>query len=67
MKIKNYPKDPEGHEYLRYPFAPIMTSRGCPFGCTYCASTHFWQRKIRLRSPKNVVDEIEFLINNYGN
>jgi radical SAM superfamily enzyme YgiQ (UPF0313 family) len=24
--------------YLKYPFAPVLTSRGCPFRCTYCAS-----------------------------
>ncbi len=66
MPPQKYPKDPHGHEYIRFPYAPIMTSRGCPFNCTYCASKNLWKRKIRLRSPKNVVDEIEFLIKNYG-
>jgi radical SAM superfamily enzyme YgiQ (UPF0313 family) len=24
--------------YFHYPFAPVLTSRGCPFRCAYCAS-----------------------------
>lgn len=66
MPPTKYPKDPHGHEYIRYPYAPIITTRGCPFGCTYCASTNFWKRRIRLRSTKNIVDEIEFLVKKYG-
>ena len=61
-----YPQDPHGHEYIRAPYAPIMTTRGCPFKCSYCASTNFWKNKFRRRSPKNVVDEIEFLMKNFG-
>jgi len=36
---------------------PILTSRGCPFQCVFCARPS--GSKARLRSPKNVVDEIE--------
>lgn len=35
----------------------IMTSRGCPYGCTFCF--HENDRRFRARSAKNVVDEIE--------
>lgn len=66
MPIKRYTYGPHGHDYLRAPFAPILTTRGCPFSCTFCASTNLWRRRIRYRSPKNVVDEMEFLIQNYG-
>jgi radical SAM superfamily enzyme YgiQ (UPF0313 family) len=51
---------------LRSPVMPIMTSRGCPHGCTYCCTKLIFTRKVRFRSAKNVVDEIEFLIKNYG-
>lgn len=40
---------------------PIMTSRGCPFGCIYCVSWKTQGKMFRGRSAKNVVDEIEFL------
>jgi radical SAM superfamily enzyme YgiQ (UPF0313 family) len=44
---------------------PIMTSRGCPFKCTYCAS-HILNSGYRRRSPELVADEITFWHNNYG-
>ncbi len=39
----------------------VMTSRGCPFGCTFCASHTTLGRAFRGRSPNVVVDEIETL------
>ena len=44
---------------------PMITSRGCPFGCRYCSSSLFLGRKFRARSPKNVVDEIEWLVGDF--
>jgi radical SAM superfamily enzyme YgiQ (UPF0313 family) len=44
----------------------IITSRGCPFGCTFCSCTAFSGRKIRARSPENVVKEMEYLVNERG-
>lgn len=42
----------------------MMTSRGCPFNCTFCSSIKMW-KKARLFSAEYVVDEIEFLIKKY--
>ncbi len=39
----------------------IMTSRGCPFNCAYCASRNIWGRRVRLRSVDSVIDELEML------
>ena len=39
----------------------IMTSRGCPFNCSYCGAQVIWKRKVRRRSVQNVVREIEYL------
>lgn len=36
----------------------ILTSKGCPYRCTYCAS-HLLNSSFRIRDPVNVVDEIE--------
>jgi len=44
----------------------IITSRGCPFGCTYCSSEVIWHRKVRRRSVANVLKEVEYLINRSG-
>lgn len=48
-----------------FPIAPILTTRGCPYFCTFCASSVTWKRKLRQRSIENIVDEIEMLIKNY--
>ncbi len=45
--------------------AHIMASRGCPYGCIYCTTSYYWGRRIRYRSPKNVAEEIEFLVDKY--
>ena len=44
----------------------IMTSRGCPFDCSFCASPRMWGRRYRSRSPENVLAEIDELVNKYG-
>ncbi|MHC4617538.1 MAG: B12-binding domain-containing radical SAM protein [Planctomycetota bacterium] len=43
----------------------LMTSRGCPYNCSYCA-TSIWKRKIRYRSIDNIVEEIKLVISAYG-
>lgn len=44
-------------------FVPIITSRSCPFNCGFCSVHEVMGRKIRFRSPKNVIDDIDFLVN----
>lgn len=46
----------------RFPVAPVMTSRGCPYGCTFCAGHAVTGKKIRLRSVGKILDEIELLV-----
>ncbi len=48
------------------PAVNIMTSRGCPFACSFCATPINWGRHVRMRSPENVVREIELLKARYG-
>jgi len=42
----------------------IMATRGCPYGCTYCA--HMFGRRVRKRSVENVLDEMLLLKKKYG-
>ena len=45
---------------------PVMASRGCVYACNFCTAVKMFGRKHRVRNPKNVVDEIEFLQKTYG-
>lgn len=51
---------------MAWPQVAIISSRGCPGDCSYCSIHSVWGHTWRGRSPKNVVDEMEFLIKNYG-
>ena len=45
----------------------LLTSRGCPFKCTFCSAPKFtYSKKVRHRSSKNVRQEIEHVIQKYG-
>ena len=44
----------------------LTTSRGCVYWCEFCTTVRMHGRKYRMRSPKNVVDELEFLNKTYG-
>jgi radical SAM superfamily enzyme YgiQ (UPF0313 family) len=58
---------PKHEAFCRTPrgVGPIITTRGCPFKCTFCATMPLLKNKIRFRSIKNVVDEIEYMINTF--
>ena len=43
----------------RINYVPLLTSRGCPFRCTYCAS-HFLNPNQMRRSPESVIAELKF-------
>jgi radical SAM superfamily enzyme YgiQ (UPF0313 family) len=45
---------------------PVLTSRGCPFQCSFCVSAQMSGKAFRMRSIKNVVEEIEWLKNTHG-
>ncbi len=45
---------------------PLTTSRGCVQWCDFCSTVRMFGRGYRMRSPKNVVDEMEMLQKKYG-
>ncbi|MGD9015495.1 MAG: radical SAM protein, partial [Candidatus Omnitrophota bacterium] len=50
---------------VKKPGLSILGSRGCPFRCTFCSLPNIGSNKYRKREPKNIVDEIEYLIANF--
>lgn len=51
---------------MRRPKTTMITSRGCPENCVFCSSRCTWGRLWVGRSPENIVDEIETLVEDYG-
>lgn len=43
---------------IKGPFTFIVTSRGCPAGCTYCIKHVSYQFSVRLRTPENIMAEL---------
>jgi len=52
--------------YSRLPWTNMLTSRGCPYNCIFCASRRVSGHKYRVRSAEKVVEEINVLIRDYG-
>jgi anaerobic magnesium-protoporphyrin IX monomethyl ester cyclase len=46
---------------IKGPYTFIVTSRGCPAGCTYCIKHVSYQYAVRLRSPQKLVEEMQLL------
>lgn len=49
-----------------YPVDSHNTSRGCPFHCRFCSVSNVWGRSYRFFSPKRMILDIKFLVDNYG-
>jgi anaerobic magnesium-protoporphyrin IX monomethyl ester cyclase len=49
------------YRYFGKLILPIISSRGCPFQCTFCLAPRMAGKRFRARSPKNVVDELRWL------
>jgi len=68
------PFDPDRLDTYPYPaydlqraigYVPLLTARGCPFNCAYCAA-HLLQPKRMVRRPEAVADEIALWHRQYG-
>ena len=51
-----------------YKALTVAASRGCPYNCSYCqpALREIHGETVRVRTAKNVIDEMEYLKNNYN-
>lgn len=49
----------------KIPIGFLISSRGCPYGCIYC-NKNIFGRRFRMRSPANVLTEIELLVGRYN-
>ncbi len=54
----------DGYDVDRYLMLSLSSSRGCPFECSFCAETVFWDG-FRPNNAKNVLDQMDQLANKY--
>lgn len=50
-------------KYLDKKILPFITSRGCPYNCNFCGKVI---PNVRLRSIENIINELKYLMDNYG-
>ena len=66
-KVFNYKRRGKiGITPRRTPCATMITTRGCPYKCCFCANRLISGPKVRSRSAENVLKEIDMLVKNYG-
>jgi len=65
VPLEKYYKINEAHGPTELKWTPILSSRGCPYSCTFCTSA-LWSRKFRARSAENVIAEIEDCLKRYN-
>lgn len=54
------------YAHSRYPIVTLITGRGCPHHCVYCLYPQtFNGHKLRYRSVKDVVEEVEYCLKNF--
>ena len=51
--------DPNLYTLRGQPVAFMMTSRSCPYKCSYCSVHHVFGNKYRMRSPDNIIEEMK--------
>ncbi|MEW6009472.1 MAG: radical SAM protein [Candidatus Omnitrophota bacterium] len=61
IRPEEYPASQHGAYYKKFPIAPIMMTRGCPFQCSFCAGNIISGRKIRNHSIDFMLQQIKYL------
>lgn len=67
IDLKEYSRKENSHLPafdLSKTFTQMFTSRGCPYRCTFCHN--IFGKKIRFRTPDNVLEEIDWLVKEHG-
>lgn len=54
MPPETYPESQHGAFYEKFPIAPMITTRGCPYLCTFCSAPRLSGRKLRHHSVEYI-------------
>ena len=50
----------------KYKVISLEVGRGCPFNCTFCSTSEFFNRKFRLKSPQKIIEQMKIIRDEYG-
>lgn len=48
------------------PVSSVLTSRGCPYACSFCSHHYGYKSRVRMRAPEKVVEEMARVVERYG-
>lgn len=68
FSLSQYFGDPRGEIVPGEPVLPFLATRGCPNRCSFCSnhSDRSMGARYRMRSPKNIVDELIYVHERFG-
>jgi radical SAM superfamily enzyme YgiQ (UPF0313 family) len=64
--MKTYLELARQEPHMQEEHTQVMASRGCPRDCRFCTSSRFWGFQCRMRSPRNILGELQLLHDQYG-
>lgn len=64
--LDDYKSSEIAPQYLALTGTHVLTSRGCPFHCDFCSVHDYFGGKWHVRSPENVLDEVQMLMEKHG-
>lgn len=47
-------------------YAHVLSSRGCPFKCSFCASKVMWKQKVTFKSVDRIISEMKYVYNRFN-
>lgn len=65
IRPQTYPECQHGAFYRKFPIAPIIVTRGCPYSCGFCAASKISGKKIRKHSIDYIIREIKMLYDDF--
>ncbi|MFQ5715487.1 MAG: B12-binding domain-containing radical SAM protein [Nitrospinales bacterium] len=66
IRPERYPEAQHGAFFKKFPIAPIITTRGCPYACTFCSAPILSGKKLRHHSLEYILRNIELLYHTHG-
>jgi anaerobic magnesium-protoporphyrin IX monomethyl ester cyclase len=66
LEPEAYPHAPLAGFARRFPTAPLLLTRGCPWRCRFCSAHAVHHRRVRRRSVEGILEEIDLLRARHG-